>query len=188
MIRRVSGWALALLLLGAGCAGTGALPAGSAANVDPASAARELVGKANAAAAAGDMTRAEQYLVAALRSGGNEQRVMKRLLWVCVAAQRYAVASAYAEQYLYRHPKDALIAHAAATLHLALGERTRAQTLLEAVVGARPEWAEPHFALASLLRDGGASAAADAHDLAYLKLAPHGPMAEVAQTRLGRAN
>jgi Flp pilus assembly protein TadD len=180
-------WALSLLLLGSGCAASAALPAEGPDNADPAAATRELVGKANTAATTGDMTRAEQYLVAALGSGGDEQRVMKRLLVVCVASQRYAVAAMYAEQYLYRHPNDALIAHAAATLHLALGERARARTLLEEVVDERPGWPEPHFALASVLRDDGARADADRHDQTYLALAPNGPLAEVARTRIERA-
>jgi Flp pilus assembly protein TadD len=179
-------WALALSMVCSACAGSTAAPA-AAPGTDPEAAARDLVARANTAASSGDMTRAEQYLVAALGSGGDEQRVMKRLLVVCVASQRYAVAAMYAEQYLYRHPSDALIAHAAATLHLALGERARARALLEGVVGEQPGWPEPHFALASLLRDAGARTAADQHDQAYLTLAPNGPLAEVARTRIERA-
>lgn len=179
--------ALALLVVCSGCAGSAAPPAEDPRNADPAAAARELVARANTAAATGDMTRAEQYLVAALASGGDEQRVMKRLLVVCVASRRYAVATMYAEQYLYQHPGDALIAHAAATLHLALGERARARELLERVIDEQPGWPEPHFALAGVLRGDGARAAADRHDQVYLTLAPNGPLAEVARARIERA-
>jgi Tfp pilus assembly protein PilF len=180
--------AVALLWASSSCASATPLPE-TPARPDAARDSRELVAKGNAAAAMGDMTRAEQYFVTALRAGADEQRILMRLLVVCVSDQRYAVAAAYAEQYLYRHPGDAAISQAAATLHLALGERARARHLLEAVLAQEPAWPEPHFALASLLRDAGdLSDAADRHDLEYLKLAPRGPLAEVARARLRRAS
>jgi tetratricopeptide (TPR) repeat protein len=180
-------FAAALFCVTSGCASATPLPE-TPARPDAAGDSRELVARGNAAAAMGDMTRAEQYFVTALRTGADEQRILMRLLTVCVSDQRYAVAAAYAEQYLYRHPGDAVISHAAATLHLALGESERARQLLEVVLAKEPAWPEPHFALASLLRDaGGVSDAADQHDLEYLKLAPSGPLAEVARTRLRRA-
>jgi hypothetical protein len=55
------------------------------------------------------------------------------------------------------------------------------------VVDEKPSWPEPHFALASLLRDAGARADADRHDQTYLALAPNGALAEVARTRIERA-
>ena len=183
-MKQMKYWALALALGVAACSRP--VPPEAPRATTPASAARELVQKADAAAAAGDLIRAEQYLVSALRGSQDERALMKRLLVVCVASQRYAAAAMYAEQYLYRHPDDALIAQAAATLHLALGERARARTLLEDVIGERPEWPEPHFALASLLREDGARAAADAQDREYLRLAPRGPLAAQAQSRIER--
>jgi tetratricopeptide (TPR) repeat protein len=178
---------VALLWLTSSCASATPLPE-TPARPDRAGQSRELVARGNAAAALGDLTRAEQYFVTALRAGADERRIHMRLLAVCVSDQRYAVAASYAEEYLHRHPGDALISHAAATLHLALGEHARARQLLEGVVSARPEWPDPHFALASLLRGGGdVSDAADRHDLEYLKLAPSGPLAEVVRTRLRRA-
>jgi tetratricopeptide (TPR) repeat protein len=188
MTTKIGIGAVALLWLTSSCVSATPLPE-TPARSDRARESRELVARGNAAAALGDLTRAEQYFVTALRAGADEQRILMRLLAVCVSDQRYAVAASYAEQYLYRHPGDALISHTAATLHLALGEHARARQLLEAVVAAQPQWPDPHFALASLLRDGGdGSDAADRHDLEYLKLAPSGRLAEVARTRLRRAS
>jgi Flp pilus assembly protein TadD len=179
--------ALGLLWVSVACVSATPLPE-TPARPDPTRESRELVAQGNVAAALGDLTRAEQYFVTALRAGADEQRILMRLLRVCVSDRRYAVAASYAEQYLYRHPGDAVISHAAATLHLALGEHARALELLTRVVAAQPEWAEPHFALASLLRErGDVSEAADQQDLEYLKLAPSGPLAEVARTRRRRA-
>jgi tetratricopeptide (TPR) repeat protein len=149
----------------------------------------ELIRKGEASSAVGDMTRAEQYFVAALHSGTRERFIVSRLLMVCVADQRYPVAAEYADDYLRRHPGDLDIALAAASIHAALGQTERARTLLEALLAKRPAWAEPHFTLASVLREGRdpqALALADTHDLAYLKLEPQGPLAEMAKARLRR--
>jgi predicted Zn-dependent protease len=147
----------------------------------------ELAKKGEAAAAAGDMTRAEQYLVAALRAGGPEKPLVQRLLFVCVADQRYPVALEYAEQYLHRHPQDADVQFAAASLHAAIGDNGGAETRLRSVLRARPDWAEAHYALATVLREQGvAGPAADEQDLAYLRLSPKGPLAETARARLSR--
>ena len=146
-----------------------------------------LVERAGAAAAVGDMTRAEQYYVAALTAGGDDKPLVQRLLRVCVADQRYPVAAHYAEQYLRRHPRDWDIMFAAASIQAALGRHAGAQRLLEQVVQAAPSSAEAHYALASVLRDRGeAPERADAHDLQYLKLEPDGPFAETARARLTR--
>jgi Flp pilus assembly protein TadD len=147
----------------------------------------ELMKKGEAAAASGDMTRAEQYLVAALRAGGPEKPLVQRLLFVCVADQRYPVALEYAEQYLHRHPLDTDVQFAAASLHAAIGDNGGAETRLRSVVRARPDWAEAHYALATVLREEGVPGpAADEQDLEYLRLNPKGPLAETARARLSR--
>jgi tetratricopeptide (TPR) repeat protein len=150
--------------------------------------AEPLFRRGEAAAKLGDMTRAEQYFVGALKAGGDEKRITQRLLVVCVADDRYPAALEYAEEYLHRHPGDAEVAFAAASLHLAVDHLDRARQLLERVVHYRPDWAEAHYALASVLRDQGESLElADVHDLEYLKLNPRGPLAERARARLSRA-
>jgi tetratricopeptide (TPR) repeat protein len=145
----------------------------------------ELVRRGEASASLGDLTRAEQYFVAALKTGGDQKKITERLLAVCVADQRYPVAVEYAEQYLYRHPRDADVEFAAGSLHAALGNVERARVLLEDVVSQRPNWPEVHYALATVLRDQGeAIELAERHDLAYLQLSPQGTFSETVRARL----
>jgi Flp pilus assembly protein TadD len=145
----------------------------------------ELLKSAETAAGHGDMTRAEQYYISALRAGGPEKQIIERLLFVCAADQRFPVALDYAEHYLHKHPTDQEILFASASLHAAVGDISGAHTRLQTVVQARPNWAEAHYALATVLREeGGAKNLADEHDLAYLRLNPTGPLAETARARL----
>jgi outer membrane protein assembly factor BamD (BamD/ComL family) len=151
------------------------------------SSAKQLLENGDASASVGDMTRAEQYYVAALKAGGNERDLVQRLLVVCASDQRYPVAAEYAEQYLHRHPLDADLKFAAGSLHAALGDAHRARELFESVVRDKPEWAEAHYALASLLRaQSEPLALADQQDLEYLRLSPQGALAETARARLSR--
>jgi tetratricopeptide (TPR) repeat protein len=151
------------------------------------SSAAELMRKGEASASVGDLTRAEQYLVAALKAGGDERLIVRRLLVVCVADERYPVALEYAHQFLHRHPSDDHIRFAAAAIHAATGELESARELLDKVVKDQPRWAEAHYALATVLRDTGESPdRADQHDLEYLKLSPKGEQAETARARLRR--
>lgn len=178
-----------VLLLSFGCASSAARTARMQSELARERSTAELVRKGQASAAVGDMTRAEQYFVAALHGGSDERFIVSRLLVVCVADQRYPVAAEYADDYLRRHPDDLEIAYAAASLHVALGDDERARSLLEMLTAKKPAWPEPHFTLATLLRTGNdaqALALADTQDLEYLKLEPHGPLAEMAKARLRR--
>jgi len=150
-------------------------------DADPA----ELIARGEVAARVGDMTRAEQYLVAALKAGGDERTVVERLLVVCAADQRYPVALEYADNYMRRHPADTEVRFAAATMYAAIGDRTRAEEDLSRVVAEKPDWAEAHYALATVLREKGSSAlAADRHYREYLRLSPKGEYAEAARSYL----
>lgn len=152
------------------------------------SSATELAKIGDAAAAVGDMTRAEQYYVASLKAGGDERRLVRRLLRVCAADRRYPVALDYAEQYLRHHPNDTEVMFVAASLYAASGERDPARSMLEAVLRKEPTWADAHYVLATVLREpGGDPGLADEHDLEYLRLSPDGPLAENARARLRRA-
>ncbi len=178
--------ALGLLLLASGCGAAATGPAQSPERRAPSAA--ELTARGEAAAQAGDTTRAEQYFAAALHAGGDPAPTVRRLIATCVADRRYPAAAQYADRYLLHHPDDAGILLAAASLHLAAGNAERARELLQELVTDKPRWPEPHFALATALRyQGEATAEAELHDLQYLKLAPRGPLAELARARLRRA-
>jgi len=143
---------------------------------------KELFARGQASAAAGDMTRAEQYLVAALRAGGDEGTITRRLLVVCAADQRYPVALDYADTYLRHHPTDTELRFARASLYAATGDRARAEEDLERVVSEKPDWPDAHYELATVLRENGSSLlSADHHYREYLRLSPNGAYAETAR-------
>jgi tetratricopeptide (TPR) repeat protein len=180
-------WAAPALLLLAGSSTTacGASAVQQREELRKQSSAAELQRRGEVCARLGDLTRAEQYLIAALKAGGDEKQLTERLLVVCVADQRYPAAVEYAEQYLHRHPDDDDIKFATATLHVALGDMERARKLLEQVLRSRPDWPEAHYALASVLREQGeARELADVHDLAYLKQRPQGALSAAARARI----
>lgn len=143
-----------------------------------------LFEKGRAAAAIGDLTRAEQYFVAAIKAGADERKVIQLLLVVCIKDQRFPAALEYAEQYLYRHPNDLDVRFVAGSIHAVLGEPEKARELLESVTRGRPESAEAHYALATVLRQEGETSQADVHDIEYLRLDPKGAHAAQARARL----
>lgn len=172
------------LLLGCGQSSISADKAALARETTP----QQLMLKGEASANMGDMTRAEQYFVMAQRAGADAHDVIKHLLLVCSADQRYPVALDYAEQHLRLHPEDLEIKFAAASLRAALGDLPNARLLMIEVLHERPLWATAHYSLASVLRqEGDALALADQHDLEYLKLDPQGEFAEAARDRLRRS-
>jgi tetratricopeptide (TPR) repeat protein len=145
----------------------------------------KLIDRGKAFASIGDTTRAEEYFAAALAQGKNEAKVLPLLLTVCLSDGRYRVAIEYAEQYLKKHPNDVRVRFVLGTVYEAIGDSEAARSNLEAVVGAEPEDAEAHFALAVLLRDSDHDpVAADPHFREYLRLNPRGAHAEEAQASL----
>jgi Flp pilus assembly protein TadD len=144
-----------------------------------------LQARGDAAAMSGDLTRAEQYFVAAMRAGGDEHVLTKRLLVVCVNGNRYSAAAAYAEEYLHKHPSDIDVRYALATVYIGLGDLTRARDGLRLVVEQRPDIADAHYALASVLRDSGESLLdADKQFREYIRLNPNGEYADAARASL----
>src|SRR6478735_1972778 len=181
--------ALVLIVLGActACGNSALTPQGAREAMRKDSSLRELMARGDASAAIGDMIRAEQYFVSALKAGGDERKLVRRLLVVCAADQRYPAAAEYAEHYLHRFPTDIELRFAAASIQMAVGNTHRARELLDSVLRERPDWAEAHYALASMMRAGGEPvASADLHDMQYLKLDPNGPLADTARARLSR--
>jgi tetratricopeptide (TPR) repeat protein len=139
------------------------------------STADKLLARGKAFASAGDLTRAEQYLVAALDAGADEKRTLPLLMRVCVEAKRYRVALDYAEPRLERDPDDVDLRYLVATLQRAVGNDEAAEETLEQAIAQRPGDADLHFALASVLHDGKRSPKkADDHFREYLRLAPRG--------------
>jgi Flp pilus assembly protein TadD len=84
-----------------------------------------------------------------------------------------------------RHPGDTDVRYALATVHVALGDLGAARSELERVVEERPELADPHYALATVLRQTGEGLLdADRHLREYIRLDPEGEHAEAARASL----
>jgi tetratricopeptide (TPR) repeat protein len=145
----------------------------------------KLLAEGKALAALGDSVRAEEYLAAALAGGGNDKEIVPILVQVCVNDGRLRSAIDYAEPYVQRHPDDTRARYLLGTLYNGIGAFDRARAEYEAVVSAAPDVAEPHWALALLLRD-------DVNDpnqatvqfREYLRLAPTGPHADEARASI----
>lgn len=136
-------------------------------------------------AMSGDFTRAEQYFVAAIKAGGDARILTKRLLVICTNDGRYPAAASYGDDYLREHPGDTEIRYAVATVYLALGDVQQARSELTRVVAERPDIADAHFALASVLRQQGeALLDADVQFREYIRLEPKGQYAEAARASL----
>lgn len=140
----------------------------------------------DAASSFGDVTRAEEYYAAALRRGGDDQQLTRKLVSACVADSRYPLARAHAAEYVRRHPGDTRMRYILASIELAAGQRDRALVEYTRVVRERPELAAAHFALATLLlSERKDEEAARKQFLAYLELEPRGDFAEVARVSVG---
>ena len=145
----------------------------------------KLFERGRAFAAVGDMTRAEEYLAAAMEAGYDEKKVIPILLRVCTQDHRYRVAIQYADRYLTKHPQDTGTRYVLGTLYAAVGEPTSAKVELEKVLKAQPEQAEVHFTLGVLLKEQQEDVVeADGHFREYLRLAPAGAHAEEARASL----
>ncbi|MFO0677792.1 MAG: hypothetical protein U0169_14745 [Polyangiaceae bacterium] len=179
--------AVATLGLGAGCgeARGGRSVEANLHAVDEEKTADKLLARGKAFANVGDLTRAEQYLALALEAGAPREATLPFLLRVCVEAKRYRVAIDYAEPELRRHPQNTRLRFLVASLYLVTGDVISARVNLEKVVDAAPDSADPHFALATILRDeSGERMRADRHFREYLRLAPNGGHAEEARASL----
>ena len=133
----------------------------------------------------GDMTRAEQYLVAALDTGAPAATILPKLLVVCIASSHYRAGIEYAAPELQRDPENASLRFVVAELEALTGDTTAARGDLDKVTEAQPSEPAPHFAYARLLRDEvGDRVAADKEFRAYLRLAPRGEHANEARASL----
>jgi tetratricopeptide (TPR) repeat protein len=132
----------------------------------------------------GDLTRAEQYLAAALEQGASPRQVVPPLLHVCVAAGRHRAALVYAREYGAPLASDPQFGFVLAVLESAVGDQDVAVTLLRRTVRALPAHAEAHYQLALLLLLRGGDDEAGLHLHEYLKLAPEGKFADDAREKL----
>ena len=115
-----------------------------------------LQARGDAAAAMGDMTRAEQYFVAALAAGGDPRVLTRRLLVVCVADERYPAAASYGEDYLRTPPRG----HRGPLrgrdgLHRPRRQSSTRATNSHECSSSAPDLADAHYALATVLRAAG---------------------------------
>ena len=133
----------------------------------------------------GDLVRAEQYLAASMQRGAPAERVLPRLLRVCVAAQRYRAAIEYARPYLEHHPDAWALQYLLATIHMGLGEPQSARQRLELVIHYNPRNGEAEFALGKIYHDDlGDPGAADEHFRRYLEIEPEGTHSQEAREGL----
>jgi Flp pilus assembly protein TadD len=178
---------LSILLVSVlGCAGRAApvVTQPSAAQQTRAHAA-QLFRDGSALSAAGDLTRAEQYLATALREGHDPERTMRALLSVCVRASRLRSALVYAAPYLMAHPHDGRLRQLVASIQLALGDLPAAERELKRVVAHDANAAEAQFLLASILQQyPHREMEAAAHFARYVALRPEGVHAEEARASL----
>ncbi len=177
----------ALLFSLAGCAHRdGAQLAGQPNHQAEASAhAAQLFKEGSALSAAGDLTRAEQYLATALREGHDAERCMRALLAVCVRASRLRSALSYAAPYLMAHPNDVPLRQLVASIHLALGEVRTAERELKRVLLLAPDAAEAQFVLATIAQQYPDRESETAGYFAgYVALRPGGVHAEEARGAL----
>lgn len=145
----------------------------------------KLFAEGKALAALGDSVRAEQYLAAALVGGGDDKAITPLLVQVCVNDGRLRSAIEYAEPYVRKHPDDVRARYLLGTLYGGIGAFDRARAEYEAVIAAKPDTPEPHWALALLLRDDlNDQPNATIHFREYLRLAPTGAHADEARASI----
>lgn len=144
-----------------------------------------LVERGKAFAVVGDLTRAEEYLAAALDRGADARQVMSTLLDVCVRGGKYRSAIQHAENHLRKQPGDHNTRLVLGTLYYAVGDTRAARATLEKVVEVRPDQAHAHYVLALLARDTDNDVvAADRHFREYLRIEPAGEHSDEARDSL----
>jgi hypothetical protein len=109
-----------------------------------------LFAKGVAFARRGDLTRAEQYLSAALLRGHARRPTVIALVRVCVAASRMRVAAHHAESYLREVPDDASMHYIAGTVYVALDQDRAARDHLLAAIGSPRPVSEAAVVLAEI--------------------------------------
>jgi tetratricopeptide (TPR) repeat protein len=177
---------LAVFFLILPACGSGAVQSHGAAGTQPRPEREQptwLFSQGVAAADKGDSVRAEQYLSLALDHGYPRERVLPVLLKVCLASSRLRAALDHAEPYLREHPEQDALRFLVANIHVGLGQEGQALAELDRLLRHNPRFEEAHFLRGSLLLEGEPTQAVEAFR-AYLDVAPRGPHAPEARSRL----
>lgn len=132
----------------------------------------ELFARGMAYGRQGDLTRAEQYLGAALLKGYQRRETIVALLEVCVASSRLRAGVEYAEGYLLQHPEDGPLHYMVGHVHLALKNRQRARHHLRSASNAQRPVGRAALVLAEFEYGAGNAAAARDALRAYLAQRP----------------
>jgi tetratricopeptide (TPR) repeat protein len=133
----------------------------------------------------GDMNRAAQYFALAIEMGGDEKKLVPRVIEARIQDKQYRLSIALGEEYLRKHPEDVSLRFVVASLHGALSETDEAKHALEQVLRMAPQHPEAHYAMAVLMRDQRKDLLqADVHFREYLTIDANGPHAEEARGSL----
>lgn len=158
----------------------------------PAISASALFARGQAFAKAGDSTRAEEYMMLAVRQGYPEQRAVLPLVRACAEASRFQAALDHALPFLRRHPHAWRLRIVVASLQAALDRPAEAAAELRRVLMRNPAAAPAHYQLGVLQRDAFRDRAAARRSFqAYLRYDRQGRFAAeasawLAEQRAGR--
>ncbi len=176
---------LALSLSGA-CASTSAHQGSSTGPTDPLKdvGGSELFEEGKRQAQAGDLVRAEQYLVAAMDKGQPSAEVLPVLIQVCIAGSRFDTALHHARPHLIREPENHSLRYMVATLYNAVGRKALAVEHLERVLLDAPTQANARYTLGRIMWQEKDEERAAVLMQEYLDLEPEGSHAPDARALL----
>jgi hypothetical protein len=112
-----------------------------------------LFARGQAFARAGDSTRAEEYMMLAVRQGYPERHAVLPMVRACTEASRFQAALDHALPFLRRHPDAWRLGIVVASLQAALDRPADAATELRRVLVQQPAAAPAHYQLGVLQRD-----------------------------------
>jgi tetratricopeptide (TPR) repeat protein len=184
MQRSLSTLALMSAIFTFGCGGAADRSAKSA-SASPLRDAPTLTRQAQAYAARGDFSRAQQYFAAAIAAGAASSAILPELLKACIAAGDLRLAAEYAENELARRPGDAHLRFLVGALEAQIGNRSAARTHLVQAARELEKDANVQFSVATFFRDDVQDRIeADPYFRTYLALAPRGEHAPEARGSL----
>lgn len=159
---------IALAVSMVACSGHEKLPAAA-----PPPAHQEWLEQGRQLDAQGQSVRAEQYYLAALQTGAEQELVFALLVETCIKSGRLGSALGYVDARLRLNPDSASLRQLSATLHLALGHDTEAEEDVQALESIKEISTKAHLFLGSYYdkREGGESLALR-HFEAYVSQVP----------------